>query len=91
MSKGKIKNFVKDHKNEILAGAAGIVIGVGGVTIGKQYLLPLLKGRVVMPGFVIEGPLTIADIGKLGEEFIKHDPDLAKDTMILDVGHFKFE
>ena len=90
MNKQKIKNFVKEHKKEILIGVAGTAIGVSGTLIGHRQVLPRLKGRVRMPGFCIEGGLTIADIGKLGEEFIKHDPELTKDTPILEVGHFKF-
>lgn len=91
MKKNKLKTFVKDHKNEILAGVGGIAVGVCAVTIGKRYVVPALNGRVTMPGFNIEGGLTIDDIGKLGEEFIKHDPELTKDTRILNVGHFQFE
>lgn len=87
----KIKDFVKDHKKEIVAGVTGVTIGVCACTIGKRYVLPVLRGRVVMPGFNIEGGLTIADIGKLGEEFIRHDPELTMETKILDVGHFNFE
>ena len=90
MNKQKIKNFVKDHKKEILIGVAGTAIGVSGTLIGQRQVLPRLKGRVRMPGFRIEGGITIADIGKLGEEFIKHDPELTKDTQILEVGSFKF-
>lgn len=91
MNRQKIKNFVADHKREILMGVAGITIGVSGTLIGQRHVLPKLKGVVRMPGFNIEDGLTIADIGKLGEEFMKHDPELTKDTKIFEVGSFKFE
>lgn len=91
MNKQKIKNFVADHKKEILIGVIGIAIGVSGTLIGHRHVLPKLKGVVRMPGFDIKGGLTVADIGKLGDEFIKHDPALTKDTKIFEVGSFKFE
>lgn len=84
MNKEKVKQFVKDHKVKLIAGC---IVSVG---VGCAYVI-MNKGRVRMPGFTIHGGLTIADIGKLGEEFMKHDPDLTMDTEILEVGHFKFE
>lgn len=90
----KIKTVIKEHKNEIIIGAIGIVIGGCGYAIGSKYIsvpIPLPGDRVLMPGFSIEDGLTVADIGKLGDEFIKHDPVLTKNTRILSVGKFEFE
>ncbi len=87
----KTKNFVKDHKKEIVVGAIGFATGGIVYAIGGKYITLPKPGRVTMPGFTIEGPLTIADIGKLGDEYIKHDPVLTKETEILKIGSFVFE
>lgn len=93
----KISKFVKDHKKEILACTAGIVIGGCAYAIGIQCKSRILKskklveGIVEMPGFDFKDRLTIADIGKLGEEFMKHYDVLTKDTEILEVGSFVFK
>lgn len=84
--KKKVKEFVKDHKKVLLAG----VITTAGIGAGCVYAV-MNRGGIKMPGFTIEGPLTIGDIGKLGEEYMKHDPDLTKETKILEVGRFIFE
>lgn len=86
MKRRKSKGFVKDHKKVLLAG----IITTAGIGAGCVYAV-MNRGGIKMPGFTIEGPLTIGDIGKLGEEYMKHDPDLTKETKILEVGHFKFE
>lgn len=99
MNKEKVKEFIKTHKKEIVAGVVTTVVGGCMYTIGKRAGLEgrfnsevkLSDGSVACPGFHINEKLTIADIGKLGEEFIKHDSELTKDTQILEVGKFVFE
>lgn len=97
----KIKDFVKTHKKEIVAGVAMVVVGGCGYAIGKRVGLngyfkketKLLDGSTACPGFYIEAtePLTVGDLGKLGEAFLKHDSELTKDTKILEIGQFAFE
>lgn len=99
MKENKVTKFVKKHKGLIGTAVTTIIVGGCCYAIGraggfKEVLKFINKddiNTVTMPGFVIEGGLTIADIGKLGDEFIKHDPVLTKDTVILEVGNFMFE
>ena len=94
----KVKEFVKTHKTEITAGVLVTVCSGFMYYVGKQNgLAGYFKkefespdGSVVHPGFGID-TLTVGDLGKLGEEFLKHDRGLTKDTKILNVGHFQFE
>lgn len=87
----KTKKLVKDRKKEIVIGAVWIAIGGCAYAIGSKYIKLPTPGRVTMPGFTIEGPFTIADLGKLGDEYIKHDPELTKETEVLKIGSFVFE
>ena len=104
--KEKVLNFVKEHKYKIFTGVAIVAVGgvmyvIGetkGVTDyinGREKAFERFFGsnneRIMMPGFTIKGGLTIADIGKLGEEFMKHDDALTLETEILEVGSFVFE
>ena len=88
MNKEKVKGALKKHWPKIAVGVAAVV-GTGvAVKLGLDHRF----GKTVkMPGFTIEGPLTIADMGRLGEEYIKHDPDLTPETNVLEVGSFIFE
>ena len=94
-----MKQFVKDHKKDIFTGLSMVAIGVGGYALGSKiqslggihYFIPAKDGSIIMPGFGIEGPFTIGDLGRLGEEYIKHDPDLTVNTKVLEVGHMIFE
>ena len=88
MTKQQFKDFVKTHKKEIII-TTGVAIGLGVLTaIGLKNTV--FKDTIRMPGFRIDGPLTIKDLGKLGEEYLKHDSELTKDTPVLEVGHMKF-
>ena len=94
-----IKQFVKGHKKDIFTGLSMAAIGVGGYLLGSKiqslggihHFIPTKDGNIMMPGFNIEGGLTIADLGRLGEEYIKHDPELTMSTKVLEVGHIRFE
>ena len=95
----KVKEFVKKHKTEITAGVLVAVCSGFMYHIGKQnglagYFEKEFKssdGSIVHPGFGIDGPLTVGDLGRLGEEFLKQDGKLTKDTKVLEIGHFQFE
>ena len=95
----KVKEFVKNHKTEITAGVLVTVCSGVMYYVGKQHGLEgylkreieLPDGGTACPGFTIKGPLTVGDLGKLGEEFLKHDADLTKDTVVLEVGKMAFE
>lgn len=97
----KVKDFVKSHKKEIAAGVLTAVVGGCAYTIGKRVGIQgyfeketkLLDGTVACPKFHVSmpEPLTIGDIGKLGDIFLAHDAELTKDTKILAVGAFEFE
>ena len=86
MNKEKVKGFVGKHKKKLIA--AGAV--VGGVVIYSVCKKVINKDVVKMPGFKIEEGLTIADLGKLGEEYMKHDAELKPDTPVLEIGKFVF-
>lgn len=89
MDKQKVKGALKKHWPKI---AVGVVAAVGtGVAIKLGVNHRQFGKSVKMPGFTIEGPLTIADLGKLGEEYIKNDPELKPETVVLEVGSFVFE
>lgn len=85
--KDKVKKFVKDHKKGIILTGVTTVVAVAGAVVLKKVLG---DNTVKMPGFTIEGPFTVGDLGRLGEEYMKHDPELAEDTPVLSVGKFVF-
>lgn len=89
MNKQNVIDFVKTHKKVILISAGviigSVVLGTTGVKLYRKF-----NGIVKMPGFTIEGGLTVKDLGKLGEEYMKHDPCLTEDTKVVEVGKFKF-
>ena len=107
MKKEQVKQFVKNHKKEILTGIIVAAVGGSAYAIGKGHGVEhgIHKGIYLsdmwlnnhkndtewVPGFWIEGGITVGDIGKLGEEFMKHDETLTKETGILEVGKFVFD
>ena len=83
--KEKVKNFVKEHKKEI------IIYSVYGVFagIGMAHTFECIQNRITLRKMqknmnVIDIPnLTIKDFGKVGEKIMSHYDDLlSKDTPI---------
>ena len=83
--KEKVKNFVKEHKKEI------IIYSVYGVFagIGMSHTFECIQNRIALRKMqknteVINIPnLTIKDFGKVGETIISHyDDSLSKDAPI---------
>ena len=86
--KEKVKNFVKEHKKEIIIHS---VYGVYGVFagIGMAHTFECIQNRIALRKMqknmdVIDIPnLTIKDFGKVGEKITSHyDGLLSKDTPI---------
>lgn len=88
-TKEKVSEVVKNHKKEIAVAAVTVIGGVALTAVGIHWK-HTKEGIVKMPGFTIEGGLTVKDLGKLGEEFMKHDEFLTPNTEVLEVGTFRF-
>ena len=83
--KEKVKNFVKEHKKEIIIYSLyGVFAG-----IGMAHTFECIQNRITLRNMqknmdVIDIPnLTIKDFGKVGETIISHyDGSLSKDAPI---------
>ena len=74
-----VKQYVSEHKKEIAIATCTFVAGVCVAIIGKdlrtKYLLKNLKG-------FMSYDLTVADVGKLGEELMECSSDFTSDTAL---------
>lgn len=75
----KAKAYVSNHKKEIAIATGalitGVCVGIIGNKLRTTYLLKKLKG-------VMAYDLTVADVGKLGEELLECSDDFASDTVL---------
>lgn len=78
----KVKAYVKEHKEEItlvttVAGTffTGVCVGVIGNKLRAIHALSKLKGFMAYD-------LTVADVGKLGEELLECGGNFASDTVL---------
>ena len=83
--KEKVKNFVKEHKKEVIVYSVyGVFVGIGMAHAFEciQDMITLRKMQKNMNMIDIPN-LTIKDFGKVGETIISHyDGSLSKDTPI---------
>ena len=88
----KVKAWFCANKKVIITATGIIVGGVVIYAIGKTCKDFMHSDTQKFPGFTIteNGGLTVEDLGKLGEEFIKHEPSLTPETHVLEVGSFVF-
>ena len=80
--KEKVKNFVKEHKEDIIR-FSYYALGVG-VGIGICKLKSVKKHKEFMKDrTVFNNPnLTVSDFGKVGEEMISKIDEVTKDTPV---------
>lgn len=77
MNMQKIKNFVKNHKYELVVNGAVLIGGsvVGGVIVNRHFK----RRRITLTTYV--DTTSIAELGPIGEKIIKEGLKTAEDVV----------
>lgn len=81
--KEKVKNFVKEHKKEIIAFYSLAIVGTALGTGYCKYITHKEREKIMENTTVFNIPnLTVSDFGKVGEEMISKIDEVTKDTPV---------